>query len=333
MVSATFRVEMEGRDVSALVRDRLISMSIKDCADSSSDAFNLTLDNRDDLISFPKIDGALRVWMGFGNDLTPMGTYFIDEVTEGLVSGDLEIQAKAVRMSSTIKAQQTKTWKGAYTLEKIAQEVASQNGLNCRVHPKCRGHAVGHINQRAESDIALLTRLARKAGAVMKVYEQTVVIVPKGAGEMASGEPIPTVLINDYTLSDGRVTLQERGSYSYVQAAYFDESRQAQVNIKVGDGKGPTLVLKGREKTAEAAYAAADAKLRELQRGEATMSLTRPLTPTIVAPGKVDVRGHRKSANGVWFVESVTHTIGGGGHSSSAMSLTTKGYEAKEKKQ
>ena len=331
MKTASFRVEFDGRDVSSLVADRLISLSVRDAADASSDSFSLVLDNRDDMIGFPKIDGRISVWIGHGRELVSKGSFFTDEITEGLVSGELEITAKAVRMSSEIKAQNTATWPGPQTLGQLAEKIAQRHGLNCKINPKCSGHSVGHVNQKSESDMALLTRLSKKAGAVMKVYEQTLVIIPKGEAETAAGTAIPTVDIEDYSLSDGRVTVQERGSYAFVQAAYFDEARQSLVNVKVGQGEGATLVLKGREKDAQAAYAAAEAKLKELGRGVATMSLTRPLTPGIVAPGRVRVKGHRKTANGVWFVESVTHTIGGGGTSSSTMNLTTESYDAKKK--
>jgi hypothetical protein len=40
--------------------------------------------------------------------------------------------------------------------------------------------------------------------------------------------------------------------------------------------------------------------LRKRQRGKSTMFITRPLTPGIVAEGRLDVRNHRASANRLW---------------------------------
>ncbi|MGL5480665.1 MAG: hypothetical protein ACRDC7_02140 [Aeromonas veronii] len=331
MSSPTYRVEFEGVDVSALIADRLISMTVRDAADDSSDSFTLTLDNRDDAISFPKVGGSIQVWMGWGFDLVLKGTFFTDEVSEDLTSGEIEIQAKATKMTTDIKAPKTRTWE-KLTLGQLAEKIAAAQGLVCKVHASLSGVNLGHINQKAESDLAMLRRLCRKHDGMMKVFHQNLVITPKGSGQTASGSDIPLITISDPARSEGRVTMQEKGVYSCVQAAYFDEDRQSLVNIKVGEDDGPTLVLKGREKDAASAYAKADAKLKEVIRGEASMSLSRPLTPDIVAPGKVKVIGHRKSANGIWYVESVDHTIGGGGYASSAMNLSSEAYEAKEKK-
>ena len=330
MKKAAFKVEFEGRDVSSLIADRLISLVVQDSADDKSDSFTLILDNRDDLINFPKIDGQIGVWIGYDGALVHKGTFFTDEVSEDLTTGEIDIQAKATRMTGEIKAQKTKTW-GGITLGGLADQVAAQNGMVAKVHPEMDGVELGHVNQRAESDMALLTRLTKDNGGMMKVFDGRIVITPKASGQTASGTDIPLVVIDNPSTSEGRVTLQERGTHGAVQASYFDEENQVTVNVVAKGGEGPVKVLKTMEKTPQAALAKARAHQAELARGNATMSLTRPLTPEIVAPGKVHVKGHRKTANGIWFVESVTHTIGGSGVASSVMSLTTESYEAKKK--
>ncbi|MOA32006.1 phage late control protein GPD [compost metagenome] len=73
----------------------------------------------------------------------------------------------------------------------------------------------------------------------------------------------------------------------------------------------------------KAAEQAAAAQLKKLQRGKSTMSITRPLTPQIVAEGQLMVSNHRTSANRLWSVESVTHVIGSGEVSSTSAECVT----------
>ncbi|MGL5285902.1 MAG: hypothetical protein ACRC8D_07155 [Aeromonas sp.] len=332
MRRAAYRIEAEGRDITNLIADRLLSLSVMDVSGKKSDTMTLRLDNRDDKLKFPRTSATLKVWMGLEGGLVYKGLYSIDEISETIEGGELEIQGKAADMTGTIKGQKTRTWDGPLTLGKVVQVIAGENGYGFKVHPALAGIEIGHINQKAESDMNLLTRLCESHGGLMKCGAGMVLITPRGGGETATGVAIPMITINDPAESSGRITLQERGTYAAVQSCYFDEAQQKQINVVVSNGaQGPTLALKSREKNREAAQAAAQAKLAELARGKATMTLTRPLTPEIVSPGKVKVINHRSSCNGVWHVESAEHFIGSGQISYTALTLSTEAHDATEK--
>ncbi|MGL5093723.1 MAG: phage late control D family protein [Aeromonas sobria] len=327
-----YRVVAEGADITALISDRFISLTLTDNAGEDSDTFSLTLDNRDDKLKFPGTGTKLRIFIGPEGSLMDKGLYTVDEISEGLEIGDLEISGKATDTKGTLKAQKTRTW-AAQTLGAMARKIAGENGYGCTVNPRMDGIKIPATAQKAESDMNLLTRLCKKHSGLMKVGDGKVLITPKGSGETASGEPLPVVVISDPSESTGRVTLQERGTFGAVVVSWFDAGRQANVSLTVNGPKdGPTQTLKGKFRNQEEAIAAATAFLEEQDRGKATMSMVRPLTPDIVAPGKVRVTGHRQSANGSWFVESATHYVGSGSVSSTSLSLTTEEYDAEKPK-
>lgn len=323
MKKALYRIEVEGRDITPLISDRFLGLTVTDSAGEDSDTFSLTLDNRDDRLEFPITGVKVRVWMGLEGEVMDKGLYTLDEVNEGLTSGEIELSGKASNMKASFKAQKTQTHESG-TLNDLAVKIAKAHGYSSAVHKALADIPVGHINQRAESDMNLLTRLARENGGIMKVADDILTILPVDKAETASGVALPVTVIDDPTESDGSVTIQERGSFSAIKVSYFDEAAQKNVDVTVkGSGAGPEHHIKGAYKTPEQAAAAAAAALSKHQRGKATMSLTRPLSPGIIAPGKVQVVNHRRSANGVWYVESATHTIGDG-TSGTSLSLTTE---------
>ncbi|MGY3887182.1 contractile injection system protein, VgrG/Pvc8 family [Aeromonas aquatica] len=332
MKKARFRVEVKGVDMTRLIADRFLGMTISDNSGEQSDRFAITMDNRDDLITFPRTGVKVGIWIGNeGEPLTDKGLYTLDEISEDLNTGEIEISGNSADMTGPIRTPKTRTWEAPLTLGQLLEKVGKECGYTCRVHPKLMGIPIGHQNQRAESDLNLITRSVRARGGMVKVANGMIVATPKSSGENAAGTQIPLFVISDPSESSGRVTIQERGSYGAVQCSYFDEGKQQVVNLVVKSGEGQTLVLKGQEKTKEAAQARAEARLGEQERGRAEMSLTRPLTPEIIAPAKVQIVGHRQSANGVWFVETVDHEIGKDRAASSVLRLSTKEHEASKK--
>ncbi|APU01178.1 hypothetical protein [Aeromonas phage 32] len=332
MKEGHYRIMAEGADITARISDRFISLTLTDNAGEDSDTFSLTLDNRDDKLLFPGTGTKLRIWIGPEGELMDKGLYTVDEVSEDLWVGDIEITGKATDTKGTLKSQKTRTWE-AQTLGAIARKIAGENGYGCTVNAALDAIKIPHTAQKAESDQNLLTRLCKKHSGIMKVGDGKILLTTRTSGETASGKPLPVVVISDPSESKGRVTLQERGTFGAVVVSWFDAGAQANISLTVkGQKEGPTQTLKGKFRNHDEAIAAATAFLEQQERGKATMSLTRPLTPDIVAPGKVKVIGHRQSANGVWYVESATHYVGSGQPSSTSLSLTTEEYDAEQPK-
>ncbi|MGL5589069.1 MAG: phage late control D family protein [Aeromonas veronii] len=332
MKRGVYKIEAEGADITAIIKDRFIDLTITDAAGKDSDNFRLTLDNRDDELEFPATGAKLKIWIGLEGDLVYKGEYSVDEVTEFLDDGHLEITGRASDMTGPIKTQKTMTWEAPLTIGDMANTIAIESGYSCQVHPAIASISIGHQNQKAESDLNLLTRICEAHSALMKLGGGYLLIVPKAGNEAANGASLGEVVIDDPSESSGRVTIQERGTHKAVMASYFDQAAQQTVNVVYGDKDAKPLELKGKCKDEAEALAKARAKFEESARGRAEMTLDRPLTPQIVSPGRVRVVGHRQSANGLWQVESATHSVGSSGYSKTSLQLKTIEHEASKKK-
>jgi len=336
MKEADYRIVADGADITSMIRKRLIKLTVQDSAGEASDTVAIELDNRDNLIRLPPTGAGLQVWMGEADALVYKGFYEVDELEEPLDDQALVIHGKAAKMKSTIKAPRDASH-DEVTLGALVAQIAERNGYQAAVAPALADHLFQHIDQRAESDMNLLTRLARELDAVAKPIGERLVVVPKGEAKTVSGQALQTVVIDDPQNSSGRVVIQDRNDYGQALANWFSEAEQRKVPVVVGlvdgavavlgdaaqlpsEGEAPSRYVIRKTYTDEkSAKEGAVAQLKKLLRGKSTMSLVRPLMPSIVAEGRLDVRNHRTSANQLWQIESVTHVIGSGEVASSTM--------------
>lgn len=321
MRDADYKILANSRDITALIRDRLLKLSIHDAAGEDSDTVTIELDNRDDAVQFPATGATLDVYIGPATALVYKGTYEVDELEEPLEDCTLSIHGKAAKMKGGIKAPRDATFDNI-TLGGLLDRIAAAHGYEPAISAELAGLSFAHIDQKGESDMNLLTRLAREHGAIAKPVANRLVVVPKGQSQTVSGKSIPDVPITDPANSTGRVTIQERNDYRSVLAYWFDEPNQKKVAQVVGEGE-PRFTIRKTHQGQEAAQSAATAKLKQLQRGKATLSITRPLTPSIVPECKLYLVNHKKSANGLWLVEEVDHVIEPGTVAYTAVSCVT----------
>lgn len=88
-----------------------------------------------------------------------------------------------------------------------------------------------HIDQTNQSDVSLLTRLAKRYDAVMTVKDGRRLLMQIGAGTSASGKPLPTLEIRKAT---GRFVPLSRvaGRKRYVGACALAYVKEGQARIR-----------------------------------------------------------------------------------------------------
>lgn len=328
MKKVGYMVLANGIDITAKIRDRLVKLSLHDAAGIESDTVTIELDNRDNAIALPPRGAMLRVWIGHEGALVFKGAYEVDELEEPLDDEALVIHGKAAKMSTAFKAPRDRTYDDI-TLGALVEQIAASHGYEPAVADALASIVFEHIDQRGESDMNLLTRLARDHGAVAKPVAEKLVVVAKAASESVSGASLPTLPINDPENSGGRVTLTGESEYRSVVAHWFEEDAQQRQEVTAGEGE-PVYTMRQSYQSADEAQAAADAKLGELQRGTATLSLTRPLTPSIMPECILLLANHKPSANRRWLVESVDHVISSGEVASTTVSAVTPNTKPSE---
>ncbi|WP_372830504.1 contractile injection system protein, VgrG/Pvc8 family [Pontibacterium sp.] len=323
MEQANYKIVADGEDITGLIRDRFISLSVTDAPGEASDTMTLELDNRDQRLPLPATGAALQVWIGMGESLVFKGNYQVSELEEPLEEDVLTIHGKAAKMKGSLKAPRNASY-DKITLQALVDQIAQRHGYTPKVSADFAAHRFEHIDQNAESDMSLLTRLARDLGAIVKPVADHLIVVKRGESRSVSGQALPVITIADPQNSKGRVAIQERDDYQSVVAQWFDESAQKKVSVTAGEG-APVYTMRGQYSDAATATAAARSKLGQLQRGKRTLDLDRPLAAEIVPDCTVNLVNHKASANGAWLADQVTHTIRSGEIGNTTVQLLTPG--------
>ena len=110
-MTPAYRILADGKEITALIRDRLLSLKIEDNAGTQSDTLTLMLDDRDPAITIPRTGARLEVYLGYQEtSLQRMGSYTVDEVTLSGSPNTLTIRAKAADMRKSLKACKRRSW-------------------------------------------------------------------------------------------------------------------------------------------------------------------------------------------------------------------------------
>lgn len=322
MKPAAFKIIANDVDITSLLQDRLERLTVSDAPGIDSDTVTIEIDNRNRAVTLPPTGAKLEVFIGSGPDLVFKGIYQVTELEEPLDVDAITIHATAAEFkTSGIKATKDRTFDDI-TFGGLVSKIAAEHGLEPVIAPRLASVKFDHIDQKAESDLNLLTRLGRQYDAIAKPVADRLLVTEKGAGKTASGRDMDEITISDAANSAGRVTITERTNYSAVIAHWFDDSTQKKIAVTAGSGE-PSFTLRKPYASEQEAEAAARAELDKKQRGKKTLSLERPLTPDMTAESRVRVTNHKESANGLWIAESVEHIIEPGRLSVSSAKLNT----------
>ena len=303
-----FLIRANGEDITATIRDRLLSFRLTDVAELSSDDVELVLDDRDSMIVLPTTGAELEVALGYQETgLVRMGRFFVDEVEISGPPSTLTIRAKAVDFVAAMQTQKTRAWQDM-TLGDIVAAIASEHRYEAVVAKQLGKIALPHVAQTAESDLNLLVRLAEEHGAVLKPMSTRLCFVKKGAAEKASGEAMPVLDLSLGDVTSWRVSLTTRDQAKSVRARWHDRSRADTLSLVVGHGE-PVFEITHIHDSEAAARNAAEGKLGELQRSASTVSLGLPGNPEASAERIMRLSGFRDGANGDWICRRVEHAL------------------------
>jgi phage protein D len=311
-----FRIEVEGENITEIIRDRLISLMVTDQADTQSDRAEFALDDRDSKFALPRKGAILRVWLGYREtELLEMGKYTVDEIAHDGPPATLTVRAKGADMIDTLKVKKTRSWHQVTVAQMIA-EIAASHGLKAKVDDKLGAELIAHIDQTTESDPHFLYRLANDRDAVRKIQNGYLVFVSKADSKTVSGQLLPVHEIFYTDLDKWSYNAQERGSYKSVVGYWQDKANAVRVEVKAGAGD-PVKPIRNDFPSESEAIRGVDAELRRINRGKATLNVDLSGRLEIGAQSKINVSFLKPEIDGLWLVNRVEHRYDGGG-------LTTK---------
>jgi phage protein D len=311
-----FSVTLDGQNLSTKIAPRLISLTISECRTDEADQLDLVLDDSDGRLALPKKGAVLAVSMGWtGQALVDKGTFTVDEVEHSGAPDTITVRARSASMTKNMGERQEKSWHGQ-TLGAIVRAIAGKHKLKPTISDTLGKLTIPHIDQTHESDMAFLTRLAKRYDAVMTVKETRLLFLPIGAGVTASGKPLPVVTIERSTGDQHRYSVRDRENFECVRAYWHSGKKGKRQTVYFGSATARSFkTLPEIYSTAGEATAAAKSELQRIERGQATLGYTLALgRPEIRPELTVNVRGFKPEIDGTdWLVSRATHTISDGG--------------------
>lgn len=321
-----YRLEADGKDVTAAIRDRLLSLRVTDRAGTESDSVELRLDDRGGLVDLPRPGAILRLWLGYAapKDRLPayMGRFAVDEVAGAAPPGELVIRCTAAELHGAFREPRSTSWHDT-TLGGIVAAIAGRHGWTATVDTELAGRPVKHRDQAAESDAAFLTRLAADHDATAKPADGALVFVRRASGKTASGTPVPSLTVRRTEATSIRWTVARRGDYAAVAAGWTDHDGRTRRVETAGRGE-PVLQLRHGYADRDSARAAAAARLAALRRGTLTATVDGPGRPDLWAERVILLAGFRAGVDGPYVVKTATHSLDSGGYRTS-VDLETPG--------
>ena len=301
-----WRLDVEGEDVTARVREHLVELRLTLTSDPASDTLQITLSDALGVLVRPAAERAIRVSLGYRDTgLTALGTYYHSETDVDLVPRRMVLRATAadLRANRAFKAPRSRAWP-ATTLGQVVATIAAEHGYTPRVAPALAAQAIGHIDQTSESDMSLLRRLARGYDATVKAAGGALVVVPRGSGRSVGGAALPTYTASpgDGMVLSGRIGYRGRPRYESVQASYYDVATAGMVHVTAGTGEPRYVIREPRPDRAQA-------RLARLRRQTATLDLSVVGDPTLAAEGRIRTAGWGGGTDSVWSIARVVHTL------------------------
>lgn len=310
-----YRVECNGKDITAAIQNDLISLTITDEAGVKSDSLDISINDKG--YAVPSAGSQFKVWLGYGTAATFMGLYVLNSVRLTGPPDKMIIKAAGApqdksKAYSQLQTQKKRSWK-PQKIGALVATVAADHGLDPAVASDLSGVPLPHIDQMNESDMHLLTRIARDHDAIAKANAGKLIFAHKGQGKTVSGKTMPTIPLTPNQVTNFSVDIESRTDFNTVIALWRDVEGAVDVEEIVGSGE-PTHRIRHIYPTPTAAQKAAKGKLEAFQRGKQRLSGSLPGRPELRAECRLSLSGFRAEKNGLWSITRATHKLGGGGY-------------------
>lgn len=303
----TFRIIADGKDITTLINDRLLSLRTSDKPGMESDDFELRIDDRDQAVALPSRGAGIEVYLGYtGQALTRLGRYTVDEIELSGPPDTLVIRGKASDMRGSGKTVRSGSWENV-PLQQIVRDVAARNGWQpvCPVQTK-----VPRVDQLNESDYNFITRLAKQYDCTAKLADGKLLVMPRQGGQTASGKNLSPVVLRRSDLSRYQFRLGDRNTQKAVRTKHQDKKSGALKVVELDNDDLPNglpAVHTDRHiyPNKSAAEQAAKARLAAFNRSTAGVRLEMAGRTDVFAERSIIVQGIKPGLDGEYLAEAV----------------------------
>lgn len=314
-----YRLEVDGSDISPIVSDRLISLSLKDNRGLVVDSVDIDLDDSDGLLEIPPEGAIIQVWLGWSNTgLVDKGKYKVESVTHRGAPDVLSISAFSNDVSEGLKQKRERSFSNK-TIQAIFENVGAEYELKTIVHDTLASRVISYIAQN-ESDANLITRIADEHDAIATVKNGHLILLPRGVSQTVSGLPLPTAQIirsdgdgHNYTTGTGtdRIT--------GVKAYYYDAGKSKKLHVVIGDNEDNLKEIRYVHRDKKTAELAAQAEYNRCKRSSQKLSYTFAYgQPTLIPEQEFIFSGLKPQIEDIiWLGTNVIHNLTDSGFTTS----------------
>lgn len=268
---ARYQVLVDGKDISALIAPRLISLDLTDNHGLEADQLSLVLSDHDGLLAIPPRAAEIRLWLGWSTTgLIDKGSYVVDESEHSGTPDVLSIRARSADLRKGLKTKRDQSY-SATTLGAVLRVLAARQGLTPLIAPDLEAQQVLQLDQTGESDANLLPRLGEDYDAVATVKAGRLLFLPAGGGKSVSGADLGHVTLTRPDGDQHSYLQADRESYDAVRAFYYDVNSAKKQEAIAGGGEN-VKDLRHTYTDQLSALRAARAEWNRLQRGTATLT-------------------------------------------------------------
>ncbi len=315
--SPNFSLTESGTDITSKLAKYLSSLTYTDNAGDTADQLQITLVSDD--LPTPEAGAVLRLGLGFGDNLVDKGLFVVDEVSVSGPPRVITITGTASPMddrkqTGVFQSQKTRSWDNT-TIGQIVTDIANDHGLTPRVSSELASITIEHADQVDESDMSVLTRFAKRFGAVAKPAGGYLMFIKEGEGKSASGRELKSITITPAKGTSYNFNSASRSKVNSVTANYTDVATGKPETVTVGQGE-PVFKIVYQYPNREEALAAAQARYDQKRSDSGTMSLRLPATPesmALVAESKINLIGFGSKEDGEWRAKTLRWTLTGSG--------------------
>lgn len=333
---AQLRVSIGGHDATSALMPSLLEFTFTDHATGKADEVQLELHDREGHWNSdwkPKkgmtVTASITVkdWFGPGQDASlPCGSFRIDELEFSGPPDKVSIKAVSSALTTGLRDEaKTRAWE-TYSLKGVAEEVAAAHGLELMYQGD--EHKFGRQDQRKESDLTFLNRLATERAMHCKVHDGKLILFDAPAAEaQRPGIVIPK---SGSPLSPTSYSFKQSSSktgYKKAEVSYTDPSEGQTHEATVEAPAAPaaprdekTLQLDARVESAGEAMRLGKAGLHNANAKENPATLELMGHPGVVAGTVLSLTGFG-DFSGPYFVSKAEHKVSGSGGYTTSVEL------------
>lgn len=218
-----FAITVNGQNITQVLDGRLVNLTLTDNRGFEADTVDITLDDSDGLLDLPARGAKIALSLGWEDSgLIDKGEYTVDEIEHSGAPDQLSIRGRAADLMAEGLSTKRERSFHQKTVSDILRSVAADGGLSVKVGAGLAAQVIDHLDQTAESNLNLITRLAQQFDAIATVKSGVLLFIRAGQATTASGEPLPPVLIERASGDRHRFAIADRDNYTAVRAYYND---------------------------------------------------------------------------------------------------------------